>query len=142
MASCASCTECNYVSVVAVTLNTDDKGVDRKTERRIVPPVRVSGVSALEFKGTRPWAAAGLQPKPEESARRETRPRAREEESEGRRRRRRERAPEPDEQSYAQSDAIVLRCPHCGKKSRLAPKYAGKRGRCPKCKGEVKVPKA
>ncbi len=35
---------------------------------------------------------------------------------------------------------IELKCPHCEHQLSIAPKYAGKRGRCKHCRGEIFVP--
>ena len=37
---------------------------------------------------------------------------------------------------------ILFKCGNCGYEKEVSEKYAGKRGRCPKCKKEVQVPSA
>jgi hypothetical protein len=46
------------------------------------------------------------------------------------------------ERRNQEEGAVELRCPHCNKVSRIPIAYAGRRGRCPKCKEEVRVPDA
>lgn len=55
--------------------------------------------------------------------------------------RRREAADWERERKAKQPGGTIKRvCPHCEKTSKIPAKYSGRRGRCPKCKEEVRVP--
>lgn len=45
-----------------------------------------------------------------------------------------------DDRVAGKTSVIELQCPHCGHQLRIKPQFAGKRGRCKRCRGHIFVP--
>jgi hypothetical protein len=167
--TCSGCTRSNYVTLLGVTtsINTDSGGnrVETRNETMLGAPFRIPAAVANGFKTATPaWVEAGLtapavkasgsgseeggsgseereperkserkSPDPEEETRRQRRREYKEERPKARRRKKRS-------VRNMSSGVILLHCPHCDHESRIPSDFAGKRGKCPRCRGQVRVP--